>query len=175
MIQAIPMHVLSAYLPYGVKVKHLTHKWGRVYEEIAYIECISVENVGFSGACMDWYFDSNENECEFKLLLRPLSDLSKPLPELEGKTALESVIDLLNGLGYSWPKAKVQSNENYDEHGIFIAIAHDSTLSFRLSPDYYMLPMEAIIKVRELLLSLHFDLFNAIQQGWGLDLNQETL
>lgn len=69
---------LAAYLPYGVKVEIYEHVDTVPNFRIDEVEMICDELISFKGRfTSDWYFDCDENEIDIKLVLRPLSDLTK--------------------------------------------------------------------------------------------------
>jgi hypothetical protein len=71
---------LSAYLPYGLKVQHTTFlESGKNRVVVDTLESLCEDCATFKSS-MDYYLiDPEDNECEIKPILRPLSDLTKEI------------------------------------------------------------------------------------------------
>jgi len=86
-----------------------------------------------------------------KLLLRPMSDLDKPLEELGGKSMMNWLNDLIVHT------FEVEGKETVTEEFLELMKEYD-----------WMLPEKARTK----LLSLHFDIFGLLESGDALNLNE---
>ena|SRR5690606_20811408 len=95
---------LSAYLPYELNVLHTTFiEFGKNRVFIDTLESLHEDCATFKSS-MDYYFtDPQENECEIKLILRPLSDLTKKefrikLKELGYRTDEDGISDIISDI-----------------------------------------------------------------------------
>lgn len=70
---------LAAYLPWGLRVKHTVNYNGFTEDSFVSLESLSEECASFSDFSCDWFFDNDENDCDIKLLLYPLSSLTKEI------------------------------------------------------------------------------------------------
>ena len=155
----LTLEILGAYLPW--KVQGISNH-GTVFDLDLF------NSMGGGVQKRDAYSFLNG---QFKLLLRPMEDLTKPLPELEGKSTMEAICDKLNNLGYSWPKVKLEADFEVNEPGIYLH-NYGNSIQVQCVPDYYMIPLEAFEAIRSLLLSLHFDIYGGIESGWALNVNE---
>lgn len=151
----LTVQILCAYLPFEVKVKHAS-RIGNIKKEAI----LTVSD-------LPWL----RNQAYLKLLLRPLSSLDKPLEELGGVSVLDETKKRLEAQKYGWPT--IYTHDWEAESGIFI-LNYGNSISIRCVPDYYMVPLEAFEIIRETLLSLHFDLFNLIESGDALNLEEHN-
>ena len=154
-MEKLELKHLAAYLPYGINVKHIEYEnlCGQEIVNFTKIERICNDWVTFTKGC-DWWFDS-ENDCEFKLILHPLSDLTKPIV-VEGYNDGKEFIpaDII------FPK-----NEYKNEFERDIAIgALKLQNAINHSCTYY--------SIVEILLSWHFDVFNLIANNLAFDINE---
>lgn len=67
---------ICGYIPYGIKVQVNDIKTNE--SRIDEVECISNELITFKDS-PDWYFNSDENDTEIKLILHRIKDMSKEL------------------------------------------------------------------------------------------------
>jgi hypothetical protein len=135
---------LAPYLPYGLKVQHTTFvEFGKTIERIQTLECLSDECATFPSG-MDYYFD-DENECEIKPLLRPLSDLTKEIEH--------------NGERFV-PIEKLK-----EMYGMTILMSNNKS-NEPVAP----LKLEPYIIIQQLF-EWHFDVFGLINSGLAIDLN----
>lgn len=87
---------LAAYLPYDLRVKHTVNYNGFAKDAFVSLETLSEECAAFSDFSCDWFFDSDENECDIKPILYPLSSLTK---EIEHKGEKFVPIEKMKELG----------------------------------------------------------------------------
>jgi hypothetical protein len=153
----LTLEILCAYLPHDTPVEHTSYYPEGGRKRIVFIESISKECVTFSEGC-DWYFDDALPECHFKLLLRPMSDMDKPLEELGGKSTFRVINDMLPK-GAAFP---IRTNNNWIGLMVFMPYVDCPQVS---------IDWPTIEKIRSLLLSLKFDLHGGLESGWALDLN----
>jgi hypothetical protein len=91
---------LAPYLPYGLKVQHTTFlEFGKNRVVIDTLDSLCADCATFESS-MDYYLiDPEDNECEIKPILRPLSDLTKSI-EHNGEKFVPQ--DILNHLDLEW-------------------------------------------------------------------------
>lgn len=138
---------LAPYLPYGVEVK----TEDGIFKVVGWVDDI--------GICLDTIFYGANAIPEYKLILRPLSDLTKEI-EHHGKRFIP--LHIINGFGKNsesicdrWiePNLTTQGGGSW-EGGI-----EDDIDTFQ----FYWLYVK--------LLSWHFDVFGLIEKGLAIEIN----
>jgi hypothetical protein len=174
----LTLQVLSAYLPWKVKAQYLdSENYEITTGELVRIDTGVVNGDGNEDViitCGEQEFDPLDLiDCEFQLLLRPLSALTTPLKELDGKTPLQAVKSALWKERYGWPRIWTLAEYQEGKHGIVLHPT-DSGISIRCVPDYYMITQSAFEIIRETLLSLHMDIFGLLDSGDALPLTDHA-
>ena len=137
---------LAAYLPYGLKVQHnYKPSFDKIIIREVKLECLSNECCTFSLG-QDWYFDDEENECEIKPILRPLSKLTELMPNND-----------VSYVSYLW--YEVVSTDSY-------SFCKDDFYENCSLGDIDLLP----IKVYQQLCEWHFDIFGLIDAGLAVEM-----
>ena len=162
----LTLEILCAHMAYG-----LTSRYG---QDGTNYPPIAIERFWRHGTTGEIWIGPNASFLgielkEAKLLLRPMSDMDKPLEELGGKTTMQLIKESLEAAKFGWPEIYIEDTEA--AAGIYI-LRYSDSISIRCVPDYYMVPMEAFEIIRKTLLSLKYDLYGGIASGWALDLNE---
>jgi hypothetical protein len=77
MKKQLELKEIVGYLPYGLKVLHTYYPdFLKKIERVDDVELMSNELITFKNGC-DWYFNSEENECDIKPILFPISSLTQ--------------------------------------------------------------------------------------------------
>ena len=137
---------LANYLPYELKVVHTNYiEFGKAVERVDTLKGLYEDCCTFSlGA--DWYFNTDENDCSFKPILRQLS-------EFGDSDDLRKVHEFI-GLG-QWCEA-------YDHY-------FDAWFNDACSID--KLVLQAPYEVVQYFFVNHFDVFGLIAAGLAVDVN----
>ena len=131
---------LSAYLPYGIMALVTDQRFNNGFAFLDKITGVYEDLVTFNDS-PDWYFDSDENDTEIKLALRPLSDLNKEIEHNGEKFVPQKRIHQLD---FEW------------------LITSEKPYELVQKSDY-----EHFIK----LLEWHFDVFGLIEKNLAIDIN----
>lgn len=135
---------LAAYLPYGLQVKHTTFMdYSEPIERTEALQGIYEDCCTFKNGC-DWYFDDEENECEIKPLLLPLSKFGD-------SDDVRKVHEYI-GLG-KWCEA-------YD---------HYFKIWFDDLANIDKLVLQAPYEIFRYFLANHYDVFGLIEKGLAID------
>jgi hypothetical protein len=139
---------LAPYLPYFLKVQHTTFiEFGKTAERVDYLDCLSSECATFD-SYMDYYFDVDDNECEIKPILRPLSDLTKEI-EHNG----EKFVPI------EWFEEKYYT---LDLHKQCLRLLEEDGGNWINQSDYMLV---------QHLIEWHFDIFGLIENNLATDIN----
>ena len=126
---------LAAYLPYKVQVKK--SYWSiRFSEQIEEVLILVADDIV-------WYI----NDSDIKLILRPLSDLTKP--------------EFANELNEKFFHGSIPINNEYTPHHFL----------YDLNNGVKTIPLWQAVKIYEWLLSKHFDVYNLIESKIAIDIN----
>lgn len=144
-MEKLTLKELAPYLPYGLKV--LVTAWDDDSENtprkhIDTVDSLSEELITLQKH-PDYYFNSDMNEIDISIALRPLSDLTKEITH-NGETfvPLDVLIEIHgNGLDYSY----LVSPKNVKEYSFDIV---------------------------QSLLEWHFDVFGLIERGLAINVNE---
>jgi len=131
-MEKIKLKHLAPYLPYELKMVVFVRGWGNNHNK----EHIRIKDVGINQ--IEWLVTSTRN----KPILRPLSDLKKPMTDIDG---------VFIPFDYLIDNTKVIICENYINKNISL-----------LSIKYYDM---------EKLFQWHFDVFGLIEKGLAIDIN----
>ena len=147
----LTLEILCAYLPSKAKV---TFEGDDLQHDL-----VGVDFTNQGAHLISPFGDFGRSEiAKCKLLLRPLSDMDKPLEELGGKSTFRVINDMLPK-GAAFP---IRTNNNWIGLMVFMPYVDCPQVS---------IDWPTIEKIRSLLLSLKYDLYGGIPSGWALDLN----
>ena len=163
---------LAAYLPYDIKCQYIFYDDGEKSNPIvSKIESIYKDCVTFVNGSCDYYFE-DDYECEIKLLLRPLFDLTTEI-EHNGEKFVP-IVELIKIKYKKWYDEKKGSryadidfelNTNYVKaHFSFMATLCIEIWLRDISHEEYW--------VVQKLLSWHFDIYNLIPQKLAIDIKE---
>jgi len=142
---------LAPYLPYGLKVWHTENiEFGKQIQKKCELNGIFTDCCTFINAS-DWYFNTEENECDIKPILRPLSDINKEI-EINGEKVNPSEILINKNFGFS------------EKSGCIEEYLDAFTLHYK---DYNEYPYWLI----QFLCKYHFDFMGLIPAGLAVDIN----
>lgn len=166
---------IAPYLPYGLKVEHEDLEVEETI--ITDVVMIAEDCMGFKDGC-DYYFepdDMDDYNPIVKLLLRPLSDLVKPLPSGE--------IPLVELAKIAFPKHK---NFRFEGDIITLTVGDKPMYSFNYNwaemgfytythpyGDPRITPHQ--LQLFEYLFANHFDVYNLIPADLAVDINSIEL
>lgn len=159
---------IAPYLPYGLRVKR-----GARILKMNLGQGSSVHWIGISSV-LKWF--NSDMESKPFILLRPLSDLIKPLPS--GEIPLVEMAKIVN-TGYDgieWDNIKIETEYNYS------VIDEDYSLLFRFNTENMYFDMNEdgsgisgvphTDKLFEYLFANHFDVFGLCDKGFAIDINK---
>jgi len=137
----IELKHLAPYSPYGLKVQHTEYiEFGKSVQRTCELSGIFTDCCTFINGS-DWYFNTEENDCDIKPILRNLSDLTKEI-EVNGE--------------------KFVPNHDSDFKYFIVHELDEFIESIPNSLNYSQL-----LK----LIEWHFDVFGLIEQGLAIDVN----
>lgn len=146
---------LSAYLPYGLKALVWYSRFGIGDTFLDKITGVYEDFVTFNDS-PDWYFDSDENDAEMKLALRPLSDLTEEIEHNGEKfVPLRKLEDLFP----------------------CVEFYNDDELSYLFSDTscngdmYHSIELSLTLEISSKLFEWHFDVFGLIDKGLAININ----
>jgi len=171
---------LAPYLPYGLKVQHTSfYEFGENIVALDILESLCTDCATFEMSKHYYLTDIEDNECEIKPILRPLSDLTKEI-EHNGEKFVPILV-LASFLG-------LKNLGRYDTDGVieygYEQKFHDD--SQRYVVDYFKdgqlgiwydtkdgLPIDTYssLSVINKLLEWHFDIFGLIDKALAIDIN----
>lgn len=146
---------IAPYLPYGLKALVLDLRFGIGDLFLDKITGIYEDLVTFNDS-PDWYFDSDENDTEIKLALRPISDLTKEI-EHNGEKFI--------------PLRKLE------ELFPCVEFYNDDELSYLFSDTdcrgefFHSIELNLTLEISSKLFEWHFDVFNLLENGLAIDIN----
>jgi len=156
----LTLPILHAYAAVGAKCSYLDcqNENKRIKATLTGASIEGIETTysrkrrGCNGDYISHTGHNNRDLLQFRIDLRPLSSLTKPLKELDGKTPLEWV---KKEMGYYFP------------------------LQYRMTPDGFLLYCEGNgdlgveYQAYQKLLSLHMDIFGLLESGDALPIDED--
>lgn len=167
-MEKLELKEIVGYLPYGLKVLHTYyHDFIDKKERVDDVEMVSNELITFKNGC-DWYFDIEENDCDIKPILFPLSSLTEFRVDL-GFVPMEKLFEIF----YPSNKGGNHNPYLYDTQTNYVRCYHNATTYHILVYINPELMCENRLWIIEKLYQWKIDIHNLIERGLAIEVTKE--